>query len=112
MAEKQQIILNTCPNHDTAKQIAESLVTRGLAACINILPGVESVYKWKGQVECEQEYLLIIKTRADAYSSVEQAILKQHPYELPEIIAVPLANGLPAYLAWIDDNCNATGKPD
>ncbi|MFC1747720.1 divalent-cation tolerance protein CutA [Pseudomonadota bacterium] len=108
---KQQVILSTCPDKETAKQISESLLTKDLAACINILPGVESIYKWKEQIECDQEFLLIIKTQTDAYPAVEKTILELHPYELPEIIAVPLANGLPAYLSWITDNSNASGIP-
>ncbi len=110
MSEKQQIVLSTCPDHDTAKQIAKVLVTQRLAACINILPGVESIYQWQGQLQCDQECLLIIKIHAAAYPAVEKAVLKLHPYELPEIVAVPLANGLPAYLAWINNNSNPTNN--
>ncbi len=104
MIEEQHIILNTCPDEDTAKLVAKTLVANELAACVNILAGVESIYKWKENIECDQEFLLIIKTRSTLYPQVEQKILEIHPYELPEIIAVPLSNGLPAYLSWIDDN--------
>jgi len=99
-----QIVLNTCPDAATARAIATALVERGLAACINIVPGIESVYQWKGQIEHGTELLLIIKTRAECYAALEQAIQALHPYELPEIVALPLAAGLPAYLEWIDSN--------
>lgn len=109
MDSKHQIVLNTCPDQESAKRIAESLVERGLAACVNILPGIESVYKWKGRIECDQECLLLIKIQEETYPRVEQAIIELHPYELPEIVAVPIANGLPDYLNWITDNSNTSG---
>ncbi len=109
MGEKQQIILNTCPDHATAKKIAELLVGKSLAACVNIVPGIESVYRWKEKIESDQEHLLVIKAQTACYAAIEQAILQYHPSELPEIIAVPLNNGLPAYLNWINDNSHTNG---
>jgi periplasmic divalent cation tolerance protein len=104
MTTDYQIVFNTCPDAATARTIATALVERGLAACVNIVPGVESVYQWKGQIENSSELLLIIKTRSECYAALEQAIQALHPYELPEIIALPLAAGLPAYLEWIDSS--------
>lgn len=104
MTSDYQIVLSTCPDAATARTIATALVERGLAACVNIVPGIESVYRWQGAIEQESELLLLIKSRADAYAALEQAILELHPYELPEVIAVPLSTGLPAYLGWIDAN--------
>lgn len=104
MKNDYQIVLSTCPDAATARTIATALVERGLAACVNIVPGVESVYRWQGKVEQGSELLLLIKSRADAYATLEQAILELHPYELPEIVALPLAAGLPAYLGWIGAN--------
>jgi periplasmic divalent cation tolerance protein len=95
------VVFNTCPDASSAEEIARALIDRRLAACVNILPGIRSVYLWKGLCESAEEHLLIIKTSAAIYPSLEQAVLELHPYELPEIIAVPIAAGLPDYLAWI-----------
>ncbi len=98
------LIYCTCPDQDSAQSIADTLVDKGLAACVNILPGVHSVYRWQGKRENAREYLLTIKTLHSAYEALQQAIIDLHPYELPEIIAVPITHGLAAYLAWIDEN--------
>ncbi len=74
-----------------------------MAACVNILPGIRSVYRWQGKLESAQEILLLIKSHSQAYPALEQLIQRLHPYELPEIIAVPVENGLPAYLDWISE---------
>ena len=94
----------TCPDEDSAHTIANALVDRGLAACVSIQPGAQSVYRWQGKRESAREHLLLIKTRHGAYAALEQAIVALHPYELPEIIAVPITHGLAAYLAWIDES--------
>ena len=86
-----------------ALELANRLVEQGLAACVNILPVMQSVYKWKGALQLGKEHQLLVKTRRDSYKAVELAIQAAHPYELPEIIAVPIVAGLPAYLAWIND---------
>jgi periplasmic divalent cation tolerance protein len=96
-----QLVLTTCPDTEVAERLAQVLVQEGLAACVNILPIAKSVYLWKGQVESAAEQLLIIKSMTDAYSSIQKRIRELHPYELPEVIAVPVADGLPDYLAWI-----------
>ena len=97
-----QIILCTCPDQASAEKIARLLVANHLAACVNILPGIRSIYAWQGQIESAQEHLLLIKANKDHYAAVESAITASHPYELPEIIAVAIENGLPEYLNWID----------
>ena len=102
MPTQYQITLCTCPDKDTAEKIAHLLVNDKLAACVNILPGITSVYRWHEQVESAQEYLLLIKANKSSYQAIETTIKKHHPYELPEIIAVPIENGLPEYLHWID----------
>ena len=99
------IVLTSCPNADTAGAIADALVEQGYAACVNIVGGLRSIYMWKGARESTEEYLLIIKTTQSAYPALEQAIVALHPYELPEIIAVPMAAGLPGYLDWITAAC-------
>lgn len=107
MLKAVQIILCTCPDHQTAEKIARLLIERNLAACVNILPGLTSYYRWQGQIESAQELLLLIKSNSGRYSSVEAAILENHPYELPEIIAIPVDQGLPDYLHWIDSCLSA-----
>ena len=102
MPTHYQITLCTCPDKDTAEKIAHLLVNDKLAACVNILPGMTSVYRWHEQVESAQEHLLLIKANKSSYQAIETAIKKHHPYELPEIIAVAVENGLPEYLHWID----------
>lgn len=99
------LVLNTCPDGETARRLAEALVEEKLAACVNILPGLSSVYRWKGAVEHEAEHLLLIKTTAGRYPELEQAIRARHPYEVPEIIALPLSAGSAPYLDWVSDSC-------
>lgn len=98
-----QLVLTTCPDAAVAERIARTLVEERLAACVNILPPMQSIYRWKTQVETASEQLLIIKTRRRDYSLVERRIRELHSYELPEVIAVPIAAGLPQYLAWIEN---------
>jgi periplasmic divalent cation tolerance protein len=89
------------PNTETGERIARQLVEYRLAACVNLLAGITSIYRWKGQVESDQEILLMIKARSADYKQVETAIRSQHPYELPEIIAVPVSGGFIEYLDWV-----------
>ena len=108
-AEKQHIIaLNTCPDAVTASKLANMLVEKGLAACVNILPAVTSVYRWQGKIEQGNEVMLIIKTRKDVFSQLEETIRDNHPYELPEVVAVPIDTGLKEYLNWIDESLDIT----
>jgi len=91
----------TCPDPATADRIADALVGERLAACVNILPGVRSVYRWRGAVEHADEVLLVIKTAADRLDAVTARVTSLHPAELPELIAVEVVDGLPAYLSWV-----------
>ena len=102
------IVLNTCNSAEVASLIAESLVAKKLAACVNIVNGVESVYQWQGKIEHDKEILLIIKTRKALFSQVQNAIQELHNYELPEIIAVPIDTGEKNYLNWIKSATLAT----
>ena len=95
--------LCTCPDAATAARIAEALVDERLAACVNVLPGVDSVYRWQDRVERASEVLLIIKSTRDRLQALTARVVELHPYELPELIAVDIAGGLPGYLAWIAD---------
>jgi periplasmic divalent cation tolerance protein len=95
------LVLTAMPDHDAAQGLARMLVAGRLAACVNVGAPVESMYHWRGQIETAREVPVVIKTRAMLYSQVEAAIVKAHPYELPEVVAVPLTHGLVPYLAWI-----------
>lgn len=96
------IIFSTCPGSITAKQIAQDLIANNRAACVNVVPAVHSYFKWGNKVDIKEEHLLIIKTRRDLFESVKKDILSLHPYELPEIIAVPLIEGFEGYLNWVN----------
>lgn len=102
-AQQHCVVYCTCPDSDSAERIARALVAEQLAACVNLLPGVASIYRWKGKIEHDNEVLLLIKTRCALLPRVIGSIRPQHPYELPEIIAVPITDGLPDYLRWIDN---------
>jgi periplasmic divalent cation tolerance protein len=95
------LILTNLPDLASAQALARLLVERKLAACVNILPAVQSVYRWQGEVEQAVEVTLLIKTSAHRYAELESTIKAAHPYALPEIIALPIVAGLPAYLDWI-----------
>ncbi|MCQ8180632.1 divalent-cation tolerance protein CutA [Methylomonas sp. SURF-1] len=97
-----QLIVCTCPDANCAENLATALITEKLAACVNILPGIRSVYEWQGQIETAQEHLLLIKSRQDRYPAIESAVKKLHPYEVPEIIALDIERGSQDYLQWID----------
>jgi len=99
------IALCTCPDTATAEQLAVDMVAQRLAACVNILPGVRSIYRWQDQVEQADEVQLIIKTSDSNWSQLEQFIQQKHPYQVPELIAVPISAGLPAYLTWLESAC-------
>lgn len=94
-------LLTTLPDPDTARQLARRLVEERLAACVNVLEGCTSVYRWQGAVEEAAETVLVIKTAQDRYAALETFLRQQHPYELPEIIALPVVQGLPEYLDWV-----------
>lgn len=100
MSEVLLALTNT-PDRATAERIAEALVTEQLAACVNILAGCTSLYRWEGKLERAGEVPLLIKTTRDAYPQLETRLRQLHPYELPEIIALPLSAGLPEYLDWV-----------
>jgi len=95
------LVLTNCPDEESANAIALALVEERLAACVNILPRVQSVYRWQGAVESATEIPLLIKSTATNYPALEAAIRDRHPYQVPEIIALPVDRGLPAYLDWI-----------
>ena len=95
------LVIANCPDEACANRIALAVVEAGLAACVNLLPRVQSVYRWQGNIESASEVPLLIKTTAGRYTELEAAIRALHPYDVPEIIALPIAQGLPAYLDWL-----------
>lgn len=98
--EQVLLVMTNLPDAESAQALAHSLVQSRIAACANLLPGVQSIYRWQGKVEHAHEVTLIIKTTQARYHQVEQAILAAHPYDLPEVIALPLT-GNAAYLHWV-----------
>ncbi|EGV16654.1 divalent-cation tolerance protein CutA [Thiocapsa marina] len=101
MTADYRLIFCTCPDEATAGHIAESLVDERLAACANLLAGITSIYRWKGQIQRDPEVLLLIKTTTERVAALTERLRALHPYEIPEIIAVPVTEGLPDYLSWI-----------
>lgn len=98
------LVLSTAPDANTAHLLAQTLVGEGLAACVNIIPAVHSIYRWQGKVESASELILLIKTTEAGYAALETRLRQLHPYELPEILALRNTAGLPDYLHWIADN--------
>jgi len=95
------IVFCTCSSREEASKLAHSLVCEGAAACVNIVPAVESVYRWEGKIESAQEILLLIKTTRSQFAALRELIVKLHSYETPEVIALPVTDGLAKYLAWL-----------
>ncbi|MGH9295957.1 MAG: divalent-cation tolerance protein CutA [Acidimicrobiales bacterium] len=100
--EPYAVVLTTTSSRDEARQIARRLLEERLAACVQLLP-VESIYTWQGETIDDGEVLLVVKTRRDRYAQIERAIHDVHSYEVPEIVMVPVVDGLAAYLNWIDE---------
>jgi periplasmic divalent cation tolerance protein len=100
------LIYVSCGSEENATQIATALVQDQLAACVSILPGVKSVYRWEGKLESADEFVLMIKTRRELLATLRERVCKMHHYELPEIIAVPIVGGLEPYLNWIAESVN------
>jgi periplasmic divalent cation tolerance protein len=100
----KMIVLTTAGTHDEAAKIGRALVEQRLAACVNLVGPVESVYRWKGEVECAQEWLMVVKTTAAASEQVRAAIRELHSYELPECVMLPIEGGSEEYLAWIGES--------
>lgn len=103
MPSKHLLVLTTCPDAGTAGAIARTLVEERLAACVNRLDGVVSTYRWQDATQEDTECLLLIKTAASAFERLEARLLALHPYELPELVAVPVERGSSAYLQWLTE---------
>jgi periplasmic divalent cation tolerance protein len=100
------VILSTCGSPEEAEKIARELVSQRLAACVSIVAGVRSLYRWKGAVEDSQETLLLIKSTRELFPRLKSELSRMHSYEVPEIIALPVVDGAEPYLAWMDTELN------
>jgi periplasmic divalent cation tolerance protein len=96
------VVLSTCDSEEQAAAVARALVEQRLAACVNIIPGARSIYRWKGAIEDAAEWVLVIKTRRDLFGALRISLQKTHSYEIPEVIALPVVEGSESYLAWLD----------
>ena len=97
------LVLSTVASAEDGERLARALVEKRVAACVNVLPGVTSFYRFKGNVQREEERLLLIKTRADLFEELRRTLVELHPYEVPEVIAVPITAGHGPYFSWLDD---------
>ena len=104
MAEEAVVVFTTFPDQETARRIVRALVEEHLIACGNLVPGVESIYRWKGEIETSGETLAILKTEIGQYSAMEQRLRNLHPYEVPECIMLRVRDGSPDYLRWITES--------
>ena len=111
MSTHCRLMLCTCPDRETGQRLAESLVEERLAACVNLVPGLTSVYRWEGRVQQDSEVLLLIKTVEARVEPLSERLRQLHPYEVPEIIALPIASGLTDYLNWVSE-CVSTVDRD
>jgi len=98
------LIFCTCPDQESATRIARELVERQQAACVNILPGISSIFRWKGKLEERSESLLLIKSHQQMCHTIQESIHEMHPYDTPEVLSIKIDNGLPAYLSWLEDS--------
>jgi periplasmic divalent cation tolerance protein len=104
MAEEILLAFSTFPDSETARRISRQLVTENFAACANIIPSIESIYRWQGKVEAAPETLVFFKTTPARYAAFQDRLKSLHPYEVPEIICLRIADGLPEYLQWVNEN--------
>jgi len=98
------VLLSTCPDAATAERIARELVGASLVACVNVVPGLRSIYRWNEAVQVDEEVLMILKTPADRLSAARERLVALHPYDVPEVIALPVADGHDPYLQWVVDS--------
>lgn len=104
------LVLSTCPDAGTAERLARTLVEESLAACVNVLPGARSIYRWDGEIQSAEEVLMIVKTTASCLEAARERLVALHPYEVPEVVALPIADGHDAYLSWVASSTRAPGK--
>ena len=97
------VVLSTCESEHEARRVAKHLLENGLAACVNILPGAHSIFRWKDKIEEVAEFVLLIKSRRDLFAALSVELQKVHSYETPEVIALPILEGSERYIAWLDN---------
>jgi periplasmic divalent cation tolerance protein len=105
MAKKILLAVSTFPDAETARRISNQLVSERFAACANIFPSIESIYRWKEKIESGSETFVLLKVSEDRQSAFQDKLRSLHPYDVPEIIFIPVAGGLPEYLQWVAENC-------
>jgi periplasmic divalent cation tolerance protein len=106
------VVLSTCANEEEAERLARLLVDQRLAACVNVIPGIRSYYRWKGAVEAASECLLIVKSSRDLFASLTAVLEKAHSYEVPEALAIPIVDGAANYLNWLGANLRSQDVQD
>ncbi|MEO5720264.1 MAG: divalent-cation tolerance protein CutA [Chthoniobacterales bacterium] len=107
MADEAWLVVSTFPDPETARRISRQMVDEHLAACANLTPTIQSIYRWEGKVEEAQETMVFFKTTPARFPELQARLKSLHPYDVPEIIAVPIRDGLPDYLRWVSENCVA-----
>lgn len=100
----EEVVLITAPNEEVGRSLAHTLVEEGLAACVNLVPGLTSIYRWEGKVVEDKEVLLLVKTTTFAFPRLKERVLALHPYTVPEMVALPIAEGHGPYLEWLREN--------
>src|SRR5450432_3715465 len=106
------VVLSACESHAEAEKIATSVVEKRLAACVNLIPGIESIYRWRGAVERSKEFLLVIKSSRELLPDLQAELLKLHSYEIPEVLAIPIVDGAEDYLNWMEREIQPAGARD
>lgn len=106
MVDEVLLVLSTFPDAETAQRISTTLVTEKFAACANILPAMQSIYRWQGRVEEAGEVLVLFKTTTRRFAELQEKLRSLHPYDVPEILALRVAEGLPDYLRWVEESCS------
>jgi periplasmic divalent cation tolerance protein len=110
MTEKDfLLVLSTCPSMEAAESMARALVEASLAACVNVAPGLKSIYCWNGSLQSDEEALMLIKTTTERFPALRERLVELHPYEVPEVVALPIVDGHDAYLRWIGSATASTG---
>ena len=106
------VVLSTCADREEADRLARTLVESGLAACVSVIPQISSYYRWKGALECSEEYLLLMKSSRELFGELRRRLETAHSYELPEVLAIPVLDGSPNYLNWLQGELRRAGGED